>query len=361
MKRDPASLAFTALAVVSLLAGALPGRPQAGMARAGGTDGRQSRGAQPALGAGAGHDAETPAEIPARGWLAIGKRVAANVSGHRLLTEAGAITFFTLLALFPALAALVSIYGLFADPASISRNLDALSGVVPEGGMTIISDQVRSLASKGGTALGFGALIGLGTSLWTANQGTKALFDALNIVYDEKETRSFLQRTALTLAFTLGIILFVLLALAAVVAVPVALNVVGLGTVGDLLLRLLRWPLLLAALAVLLAFIYRFGPSRERARWHWVTWGGGVAAVLWVLGSIGFSYYVSHFGTYNKTYGSLGAVVGFMTWLWLSATIILVGAEVNAEMEHQTARDTTTGPEASPGGRGAAKADQVAA
>ncbi len=364
MKRDPASLAFTALAVVSLLAGAFPGRPQAGAAPADGpaddTRGRPSRGSQPASGVGAGHDAETPAEIPARGWWAITKRVAANVSGHRLLTEAAGITFFTLLALFPALAALVSIYGLFADPASIAKNLDTLSGVVPEGGMTIISDQVHSLAAKGGTALGFGALIGLGTSLWSANQGTKALFDTLNVVYGEEEKRGFVLRTAQTLAFTLGIILFVLLALAAVVAVPVALNLVGLGAVGDLLLRLLRWPLLLVGLAVLLACIYRFGPSRERARWHWVTWGGGVAAVLWVIGSIGFSYYVSHFGTYNKTYGSLGAVVGFMTWLWLSATIVLVGAEVNAETEHQTARDTTTGPETSPGGRGATKADQVA-
>ena len=361
MKRDPASIAFTALAVVSLLAGALPGRSQARTVPARGTGGRPPSRAQPRSSATAGQGADTPAEIPAGGWWAISKRVAANFSAHRLLTEAGGITFFTLLALFPALAAMVSIYGLFADPASISKNLDALSGVVPEGGMTIIADQVRSLAAKGGTALGFGALLGLGTSLWSANQGTKALFDALNVVYDEKEKRGFVARTALTLAFTLGIVLFVLLALAAVVAVPVALNLIGLGAVGDLLLRLLRWPLLLAALAVLLAFTYRFGPSRQLARWRWVTWGGGVAAVLWVAGSIGFSYYVSHFGTYNKTYGSLGAVVGFMTWLWLSAAVVLVGAEVNAEMEHQTARDTTTGPETAPGNRGAAKADQVAA
>lgn len=361
MKRDPASLAFTALAVVSLLAEALPGRPQAGTSLAGGTGGRHASRAQPRGGVTAGQGADTPTEIPAGGWWAISKRVAANISGHRLLTEAAGITFFTLLALFPALAALVSIYGLFADPASISKNLDALSGVVPEGGMAIIADQVHSLAAKGGTALGFGVVLGLGTSLWSANQGTKALFDALNIVYDEEEKRSFLLRTASTLAFTLGIIVFVLLALAAVVAVPVVLNQVGLSAVGDLLLRLLGWPLLLVALAVLLACIYRFGPSRERARWRWVTWGGGVAAVLWVLGSIGFSYYVSHFGTYNKTYGSLGAVVGFMTWLWLSATIVLVGAEVNAEMEHQTERDTTTGPETAPGHRGATKADQVAA
>ena len=364
MKRDPASLAFTALAVVSVSIAALQGQPQPrplppgppGRPRA--SAGIPGRPGAPPRQAGAGHDASTPAEIPARGWWAIAKRVAANVSGHRLLTEAAAITFFTLLALFPALGAMVSIYGLFADPANIAKTLDALSGIVPEGGMQIISDQVNSLAAKGGTALGFAALIGLGASLWSANQGTKALFDALNVVYDEDEKRGFVRRTMQTLAFTLGIVVFVLLALAAIVVVPAVFAVLGKG--GSLLLTLLRWPLLLAALAVLLALIYRYGPSREQARWQWVTWGSGVAAVLWVAVSIGFSYYASHFGTYNKTYGSLGAVIGFMTWLWLSATVVLVGAEVNAEMEHQTARDTTTGPEAGLGARGATKADQVA-
>ena len=154
--------------------------------------------------------------------------------------------------------------------------------------------------------------------------------------------------------------MFVLLALTAVVAVPVALGFVGLGSVADPLLRILRWPLMLVALAVLLACIYRFGPSRERARWQWVSWGGGFAAVAWVIGSIAFSYYVSHFGSYDKTYGSLGAAVGFLTWIWLSATSVLIGAELNAETEQQTARDTTTGPEQAPGRRGARKADAVA-
>jgi membrane protein len=157
-----------------------------------------------------------------------------------------------------------------------------------------------------------------------------------------------------------GGIFFVLIAMAAVVAVPIVLNFMGLGGAADLLLRLLRWPVLLVAVAALLACIYRVGPSRERARWRWVTWGGGFAAGTWVLGSVAFSWYVTNFGSYDKTYGSLGAAVGFMTWIWLSATVVLVGAEVNAEMEHQTARDTTTGPEKSAGRRGATKADAVA-
>jgi membrane protein len=226
--------------------------------------------------------------------------------------------------------------------------------------MQIITDQVHSLTSTGSKALGFTAVLGLATSLWSANQGTKALFDALNVVYDEREKRGFLLRTAITLACTVGGILFVLLAMAAVVVVPILLNFVGLGGAGGLLLSILRWPVLLLALATLLACIYRVGPSRESARWRWVSWGGSLAAVVWVLGSLVFSWYVGHFGSYDKTYGSLGAAVGFMTWMWLSATVVLVGAEVNAEMEHQTERDTTTGPERSAGARGATKADEVA-
>jgi membrane protein len=357
MKRDPASLLVTILAVASLSLAALASQPQPRVAAA--ANGKAATAAR-RPGAGPGHDAETPSEIPARGWWAIARRVAGNVSEDRLLSEAAAITFYALLALFPALAALVSLYGLFADPATISDQLTTLSGVLPGGGMQIITDQVHSLTATGGKTLGFAAVIGLATSLWSANQGTKALFDALNVVYDEEEKRGFLLRTAVTLAFTLGGILFVLLAMAAVVVVPIVLNFVGLGGVGSLLLRILRWPVLLVALAALLACIYRFGPSREKARWSWVTWGGGFAAVTWVLGSLAFSWYVGHFGSYDKTYGSLGAAVGFMTWIWLSAAVVLAGAEVNAEMEHQTAHDTTTGSERAAGTRGATKADAVA-
>lgn len=362
MKRDPVTLVITALAVASLSIAAFTGHAEPkpaldGTSKRAGT-GRSSNARS--SGTEAGRDAAKPSEIPARGWWAIAKRVGGKISSDRLLTEAAGITFYALLALFPALAAMVSLYGLFADPATISDNLDAASGVVPGGGMQIITDQVHSLTSNGSKALGFAAVLGLATSLWSANQATKALFDTLNIVYDETEKRGFLLRTAVTLAFTLGGILFVLIAMAAVVVVPIVLGFIGLGGTADLLLRILRWPVLLAALAALLACIYRFGPSRERARWHWVSWGGGFAAVTWVVGSIAFSWYVSHFGSYDKTYGSLGAAVGFMTWIWLSATIVLIGAEVNAEMEQQTARDTTTGPEQAPGQRGAAKADAVA-
>ncbi len=307
-----------------------------------------------------GRDATTPSEIPARGWWQIGKRVFANVSEHRLMSEAAGVTFFGLLALFPALAALVSLYGLVADPATVSDQLKAMQGLVPGGGMDIIGDQLKRVTATSGGALGFGAIFGLLLALWSANGGTKSICDSLNVVYEEEEKRSFLRRTLLTLAITLGALLFVIIALVTVVVLPIALNFVGLSGIGEILLRLARWPILLVVVAIGLAVIYRFGPSRDEPRWRWVSWGGMIAAVLWVLVSAGFSYYVSNFGSYNKTYGSLGAVVGFMTWIWISTIVILIGAEIDAEMEHQTARDTTKGPEKPLGMRGATMADEVA-
>jgi membrane protein len=311
--------------------------------------------------AGRGREADTPSEIPARGWWDILKRVARQVSEDRVMAEAAGVTYYALLALFPALAALVSLYGLFADPNTISSTLDAASGVVPGGGMQIINDQLHSLAGSSQKALGFGLVLSFAVSLWSANSAIKALFDALNALYREREERSFVFRTAVSLAFTVGSLLFVLTAIGSVVVLPAVLSFVGFGGATDLLLRLLRWPLLLVAITIFLACVYRYGPSRAKARWRWVSWGGGFAAMVWILGSAAFSWYVANFGAYNKTYGSLGAAIGFMTWIWLSAIVVLVGAELNAEMEHQTERDTTAGPEAPIGARQASKADHVAA
>ena len=311
-------------------------------------------------GAAHGREADTPSEIPARGWWDIAKRTVNQISEHRLLTEGAGITFYAILAIFPALAALVSVYGLIADPTTVSGQLNALSGIVPGGGMDILGDELKQLVSAGGGKLGFGAIIGILVALWSANGGTKAMFNSLNIVYDEHEKRGYIRRTLISLAVTLGTLVFVMVVMAAVVALPIALNFVGLGKVTDLLLRVARWPLLLVIVTMMLAVIYRYGPSRTEARWRWVSWGGAFAAIVWVLVSLAFSWYVAHFGSYNKTYGSLGAAIGFMTWIWISATIVLIGAELNAEMEHQTKRDTTTGGEKPLGARGANKADTVA-
>jgi membrane protein len=307
-----------------------------------------------------GNRATAPQQLPARGWWDVLKRTALGVSEDRVLTEAAGVTFYALLALFPALTALVSLYGLVADPNTISSELQQASGILPGGGMQIIEERTRSLAAQQSGALGFGAIAGILAALWSANAGTKALFDALNIVYDEKEKRGFVWRTVVTMSFTLAGIVFLMLALSSVVVLPVVLNVIGGGGALEWALRLGRWPLLFLIVTVALACIYRYGPSRERAQWRWVSWGGAFAAFSWLVFSIAFSWYASNFGSYDETYGPLGAVIGFMTWLWLSATVVLVGAELDAELERQTVADTTTGPERPMGQRGAAMADTVA-
>jgi membrane protein len=308
----------------------------------------------------AGRDASMPQQIPPAGWWMILKRTVSQSMEDRLLTEAAGVTFYTLLALFPAIAALVSLVGLIADPATVEAQLANLRGVVPGGGLQLIEEQVQRVASKPSAALGIGVLTGLAISLWSANQATKAIFDALNVVYEEKEKRSFIRLTLVSLAFTLGGLLFAIVAMTGVIVLPVALNFIGLGGTAEWVLRIARWPLLLVLVTLIFSALYRFGPSRQNARWSWVSWGSAVAAVIWFLGSLGFSWYVENFGSYNETYGSLGAVVGFMTWIWISSAVVLLGGELNAEMEHQTARDTTSGPEQPMGRRGARMADTVA-
>ncbi len=317
--------------------------------------------AKPAASASSGALAEKPSEIPARGWMQIAKRVFNDIGEDRVMAEAAAVTYYALLAIFPALAALISLYGLIADPADIAKHLTSLGGVVPQGGMQIISDQVKSLTTAPHNALGFGAVFGLLTTLWSANAGIKSLFDALNAVYEEKETRSFVHRTWLSLSFTLGALVFIILAVAAVAVVPAILQLFYLGSVADVLLNFGRWPLMLGAIMLFLALVYRYGPSRAKAKWRWVSWGSGFAGVVFILGSAAFSWYAANFSSYNKTYGSLGAAVGFMTWIWISTIIVLVGAELNAELEHQTAQDSTIGPPKPMGARGAKRADEVAA
>jgi membrane protein len=305
----------------------------------------------------AGATAEGPSEIPPKGWWHVLKRVAAGFSEDRVMTEAAGVTFYTLLAFFPAIASFISIYGLFADPARLNDQMQNLGGIIPGGGLDIIKAQITSLTSNGQRALGVGAIIGLATSLWSANAGMKSLLGALNAVYHERERRSFVRFTLTAFAFTLGAIAFIIVALLAIVAVPVILNFVGLSRVTEALLKVLRWPLMLVVLTAALALIYRYGPSRNKARWQWVSWGGAAAALCWLIASVAFSYYVANFGSYNKTYGTLGAVIGFMTWIWISSIVVLMGAELNAELEQQTARDSTVGPEKPEGTRGAFKAD----
>jgi membrane protein len=223
----------------------------------------------------------------------------------------------------------------------------------------VIGDQLNNLTAKGSSTLSLTFLITLAISLWSANSGMKALFDALNVVYGEREKRSFIKLNALSLAFTFCAIAFMLIALGAMVVVPVVLNYVGLSSIGDWVIRICRWPALLVLVSLAIAVLYRYGPSRDEAQWRWISWGSAFAAVTWLIVSFLFSYYTSHFGNYDKTYGSLGAIVGFMTWIWLSVIVILLGAELDAEMEHQTIRDTTSGSPKAMVRRGARMADTL--
>ena len=307
---------------------------------------------------GRGRLAEHPLAIPAKGWRDILKRTWTNFNNDRIMDTAGGVTFFSLLALFPALAAFVSLYGLFFDRHDLAKQLSLASGFVPRDILTFFAGELTRIASSGSGKLGTAFAVSLLLSLWSANGAVKALFGGLNVAYEERETRGFLHLTALTLAFTLGGIVFALAAIGAVVVAPAALQFLHVDA-GGAWLAALRWPVILLVLALGLSVVYRYGPSRSKPNWRWITPGGLLAAVLWLVASLLFSWYVASIANFNKTYGSLGAVVGFMTWLWYSTIIVLVGAELNAEIEHQTTVDTTAGGPRPPGERGAAMADSV--
>jgi len=268
-----------------------------------------------------------------RAWLEILRLLYGAIGQHRVVSIAAGVTFFVLLAIFPAIAALVSVYGLFADPNTIRMHLDELSTLLPGGAIEIVGDQLNRVASGGNTTLGATFLFTLGLSLWSANAGMKALFDALNIVYDAEERRGLVKLNAVSLAFTAGALVVLLLALGAIVVLPALMNYLGLESIGGTIIMLARWPALYLLVVLALAIIYRFGPDREHAQWHWITWGSALAALAWIAASIVFSWYAGNFGSYNKTYGSLGAAVGFMTWIWISNMVILGGAEIDAVLE----------------------------
>jgi membrane protein len=308
---------------------------------------------------GRGREARTPSQIPPRGWCDILLRIWANIGRHRVLAIAAGITFYGLLAIFPGIAAALALYGFFADPHSAQGLFDQLSGVLPGGGQDVLRDQITRITAQPAAQLGFAFILGLLTSLWTASSGVRALIDALNIVYGEEEKRSLVKLYAFSIVATIAAILFFLLVSLALIALPIVFDYLWLGSFSKLLLNLLRWPVLFCIGAFALAVIYRYGPSRNQARWRWISWGSAGATIAWVAASLLFSWYALNFGSYNKTYGSLGAVIGFMTWMWISAIVMLLGAEVNAEMEHQTVRDTTVGDEKPMGERRAWVADTI--
>ena len=310
---------------------------------------------------GHGRRSTSPFHIPWQGWKDIFWRTYQRIGEDRLLATAGGVVFFGLLAIFPAVTALVSCYGLFADPSTISANLQTLATMLPEGSFQIVEDQVARVVSHGHGTLGVTFLFGFALAIWSANAGVKAIFDALNVAYEEREKRSFIRLNLVSLAFTVGGIVALMLMVAAVVAFPLALNHLGLKPDSKLIVAFARWPLLFVILLVALAILYRFAPSRDAPRWQWLSIGAITATLLWIAGSALLSWYLSEFANYNATYGSLGAAIGLMMWMWVSAIVIMFGAELNSEIERQTLRDTTKGQPKPLGSRRAVSADTVGA
>jgi membrane protein len=306
-----------------------------------------------------GRQAEAPQQIPARGWLAIAKRTAKEVKADQVPLLAAGVAFYALLSLFPAIIAGVSIYGLVANPDTVRAQLDKLTQLLSPETAKLIGTQIQQITAGAGGALGLATVLGILTAMWSASAGMKALVTGVNMAYDETETRKFLKLRGLALLLTLGAMVLMGIALLLIVAFPAVTN--DWPTALRWTASILRWLLLAALLIAGLAVLYRYAPDRDEPRWSWVSWGSGVATVLWVLASIGFAIYATFFSNYNKTYGALAGIIILMFWLWLTAFVVLVGAELNTEMELQTARDTTAGPERPMGERDAHAADHVAA
>ena len=310
---------------------------------------------------GRGREAVSPSHIPWKGWKDIFWRTHSRVSQSRLVAISAAVVFYGLLALFPAITALVSSYGLFAAPATIRGHLSFAAEMIPTDAFSVVQDQIARVLAKGEVKLSFAFVFGFGLALWSANSGMKAIIDALNVVYEEQEKRGLIRLNLLSLGFTACAIAAMLTAVGAVVITPLLLDRIGLGALTESIVRILRWPTLALGMLVGLAVLYRYGPSRHRARWEWLSVGAVFATVAWFVGSAALSYYLANYANYDVTYGSLGAAIGTMIWMWMSAIVILFGAALNSEIEHQTARDTTVGKEKPLGARGAIMADTVGA
>lgn len=306
-----------------------------------------------------GRQASSPLQITWRGWWDIGKRVANNIKRHNVSLLAAGVALFIMLSIFPALNMAVSVYALFTSPESIMSQVEPLRQLLPEPAFNILTEQLSELSDSDGMTLNFTLLVSLLVWLWVARKGTKALVTACNVIYQEDEKRPFWGLLMVSLLFTLvGILGFVMLALLAIL-LPIALGMVPMGETVETLLRTLRWPILAIIFILVLECVYRFAPNRKNAKWRWVSVGAIVATLLWLAASIGFTIYVQNFTNFNDTYGAIGGVIILILWFYISALVVLLGAEINAEMEHQTKVDSTRGDDKPMGERGAYVADTV--
>jgi membrane protein len=306
-----------------------------------------------------GRTAKIPEDIPARGWWDISWRVMKRLGTDNVTLVAGGLAMYTLLSVFPGLTAALSIYGLFASPETVIAQMKAFSGVLPPGVWNIFNTQLQTLARHQNSTLSIAAGITLLIALWSARSAMSALMTATNIAYGEKEKRNYFVQVLVSLALTVGAMSAFLLMLTLGVAIPVTLKVLGTRPWVQWIVDGVQWVLVWGFSVVGLSAIYRFGPSREPARWHWITWGSGIAAALWLGGSAIFALYVGDFANYGKTYGALGGVIALLMWFYVSSIFVVLGAEINAEMERQTVKDTTGGAPEPLGERGAFAADTV--
>jgi membrane protein len=307
----------------------------------------------------AGRDADSPTQIPVHGWRQVLGRAVRQSQKDNISLLAAGVAFFGFLALAPALIAMVTLVGLLADPGQITQQVQSFTAGLPQAAQQLISDQLTAITRSSGGALTLGLAISLLVALWSASSGTSNLMTAVNIAYEEKETRGFLKFRAVALLLTLGTVVFLVLTLALIAVLPVVLRAVTLGPVGILLAHVVRWALLIALIVIGLTVLYRVAPDRNPPQWRWVSVGSVTAALLWLLGTVGFSLYVNFFGNYNKTYGALAGVIVLLLWLFLTCYIVLLGAEINAEAELQTMCDTTAGEPKPMGQRSAVVADTM--
>jgi membrane protein len=306
-----------------------------------------------------GLHAEKPTEIPWRGWKQVLKRAWAEHKADNMPIIAGGVAFFGFLSIFPALIALVSLYGLVATPETVARQIEELSAQLPESAAKLIGDQLNAIVANSQSALSITLVVSILAALWSASGGIGNLVTAVNIAYDEVEARSFVKLKVLSLALTLGGIVFVLVTFGLVAVVPAIIKALPLGVVGTVLANIATWVLLLAVFAGSLAVLYRVAPDRDAPRFSWVSLGAVIVTVIWAAVSVGFAVYVDNFGSYDKTYGAIAGVIVLMLWLYLTCYLVLLGAEINSEAEHQTAHDTTTGEPEPMGQRDAQMADTL--
>ena len=306
-----------------------------------------------------GVHAEKPTDIPWAGWKQILKRAWAEHKADNMPIIAGGVAFFGFLAIFPALIATISIYGLVASPADVTRQINDLAAQLPNDAQQLLESQLKAIASNSGSALSIGLVVSILGALFSASGGVNNIVTAVNLAYDEVEARGAIKLRLLSLGLTLGAIAFVLVTFTLVAIVPGIIEALPIGIVGTILAQVVRWVLVLAVFAGSLAVLYRVAPDRDSPQFRWVSLGSVIVTVIWVVVSVGFSLYVDNFGSYDKTYGAIAGVIVLMLWLYLTCFLVLLGAEINSEAEHQTAHDTTEGPPRPMGERGATMADEL--